>query len=139
MYLCAHFNYNLEYIDIQCKLEDKIGDVIKRYSDKIQINPESLFFLYNGNIVDDKNQKLKNIINKQDLERGEFHVLVYPNDNDSEEDKNQVEVEINYKNDITKIIPEPNEKMENTVKKFLSIKKVDENTIYFCFMGKPVL
>ena len=139
MVLCAHFSYNCQNIVIQCRLEDQFGDVVKRFGCKINKEPESLLFLYNGRNLSGENRKIQNIITKTDLESEEFHVLVYPKDDDSDDDENQVTVEINYKNDIIKIMPEPNDKMENIFKKFLSIKRVDENSIYFCFMGRLVL
>jgi len=140
MDLCAYFIYKRNEVVIPCRPQEQIGDVVEKYGCKINEKPESLLFLYNGRILDDKNQNIENIIIQEDRERQEFHVLVIKNEDDNyDDDKNQVKVEINYKNDITKIIPEPNDKMENIFKKFLLMKRIDENTIYFCFKGRLIL
>ena len=45
------FSYNGEKTSIQCTNEKKMKDIFKRLESKIQIDINSLFFLYNGDNV----------------------------------------------------------------------------------------
>ena len=142
MELCVSIYFEGNDVIIPCTIEEQFGEIVKRYGYKVNQDPDSLLFLYNGRCLFDKSQKIKNIISKNDMESKKLHILAFPNDgidNNFDDDNNKVKVEINYKNDVTKIIPEPNDKMGNIFKKFLSIKKIEENSIYFCFMGRLVL
>ena len=65
-------------LTIQCTTEDKMKDICKKYSTKININMDSLFFLYRGNKVNfDKSFKEQaNII---DMNVHEMKILVNKN------------------------------------------------------------
>ena len=49
----ANVDFNLDGIKltIQCKKEDKMKDICKNYSNKINKNMNSLLFIYEGNEV----------------------------------------------------------------------------------------
>ena len=67
------FNYNGIETEIQCKINDKINNIIKRYVSKIGIDISKLFFIYNGNIIDD-NLNLNEIINEIDKRRNIMNI-----------------------------------------------------------------
>ena len=54
------FIYNGQEVKIQCQKNELIKDILQRYLTKIQKNQTDLYFLYNGNILDD-NTKLSTI------------------------------------------------------------------------------
>ena len=140
MELCAYFNFLGENIIIPCSIEEQFGKIVGRLCGKINKDPDSLIFFYNQKPIIDKNQEIKNIINSFDLDTKSFDILTFVKiDSSGNNNKYQVKVEINYRNNITTIIPEQNDIMENIFKKFLSMKSIDENSIYFCFMGRLVL
>ena len=70
----AIFNYEGCNTTIQCKINQKMKDIIGNFLNKIQVNSDNLFYLYNGNEIDkelsfieqandlDKNRKKMNIV-----------------------------------------------------------------------------
>ena len=69
------FNYKGIETIIQCNINDKIKDIYKRYETKIGINISKLFFIYNGNQINN-NLKLNEIINEEDKKRNIINILV---------------------------------------------------------------
>ena len=69
------FEFNGEIINIFCNEEEKMKEICKKLSTKIQIELNELLFLYNGNII---NTELifKDIINEDDKERKKMNILV---------------------------------------------------------------
>ena len=72
------FNYNDMQTEIQCNINDKIKDKIKRYEIKIGKDISKLYFIYNGNKIND-NLILYEIINEEDKRRNIMNVLVNEN------------------------------------------------------------
>ena len=72
------FNYNEIQIEIQCNINDKIKDIYKKYETKIGKDISKLFFIYNGNKIDD-NLNLNEIINEEDKRRNIMNILVNEN------------------------------------------------------------
>ena len=75
------FIFNGAQTTIQCLPGDKMGDICKRYSSKLGINIDSLYFLYDGNIINFKSS-FKEHINSADKESNKMKILVYQNEND---------------------------------------------------------
>lgn len=46
------FLYNGDTIEIQCKVEDKMEDIVEQFLNKFQKDKDSVCFLYSGNILD---------------------------------------------------------------------------------------
>ena len=72
------FNYKGKETIIQCNLNEKIKDILKRYTNKIEIYISKLYFIYNGNKIND-NLILNEIINGEDKRRNTMNILVYEN------------------------------------------------------------
>ena len=64
----VEFMFNGTKTTIQCNLEDKMKDIIKKYSSKFNKNIKDFFFLYGGNKVNEEST-LDEQINKLDKER----------------------------------------------------------------------
>ena len=75
------FIFNGAQTTIQCLPGDKMGDICKRYSSKLGINIDSLYFLYDGNIINFKSS-FKEHINSVDNQSNKMKILVYQNEND---------------------------------------------------------
>ena len=75
------FSFEGKDILIQCSKEDKMKDICRKYSNKIERNINSLVFLYSGNQI---NFQLcfKDQANSIDKERNEMKILVYKNEDD---------------------------------------------------------
>ena len=74
------FSYKGIQTEIQCNINDKIKDIYKKYETKIGIDLFKIYFIYNGNKIND-NLNLKDIINEEDKRRNIINILVNENDN----------------------------------------------------------
>ena len=72
------FNYKGIETIIQCNINDKIKDIYKRYENKLGIDISKLYFIYNGNKIND-NLILNEIINEEDKRRNIMNILVSEN------------------------------------------------------------
>ena len=73
------FNYKGIEIEIQCNINEKIKDILKRYVNIVEVDISKLYFIYNGNIIDDNNLILNEIINEEDKKRNIMNILVNEN------------------------------------------------------------
>ena len=72
------FNYKGIETEIQCNINDKIKDIFKKYETKIGKDISKLYFIYNGNKIDD-NLNLDEIINEEDKRRNIMIISVNEN------------------------------------------------------------
>ena len=72
------FSYKGTETEIQCNINDKIKDIYKKYETKIGKDISKLYFIYNGNKIND-NLNLKEIINEEDKRRNIMNILVNEN------------------------------------------------------------
>ena len=70
------FIYEGVQIKVQCSKEDKMKDICNKYISKLDMNINSLYFLYGGNKID-LELKFKEQANSMDNERNEMNILVY--------------------------------------------------------------
>jgi len=89
------FNYEGSNIIIQCNINDKMEDIIKRFLIKIKKNENDnkLLYIYNGNII---NYDLTVIqqANKLDKERNKMNIIVKSNDDNNKEIKEIISKDI---------------------------------------------
>ena len=71
-------NYKGVETEIQCNLNEKIKDIFKRYANKVEVDISKVYFIYNGNKIDD-NIILNKIINEEDKRRNIMNILVNEN------------------------------------------------------------
>ena len=74
------FNYEGVYTTVLCEENEKMKEICKRYGNKILIDINNLYFLYNGNKINIE-LKLNEIINNYDKERKEVSILVINKNN----------------------------------------------------------
>ena len=77
------FNFKGQETMIQCKNEDKIKQICNRFALKANIGISNIYFVYNGNIINE-NLKIEDQINNDDKMRKEIYILV------QEKDKNTI-------------------------------------------------
>ena len=70
------FHFNGSKINVQCNLEEKMKNICEKFSMKSGVDINSLIFLYTGKQID-LNLKLKDQVNKSNLESKEIPILVY--------------------------------------------------------------
>ena len=71
------FIYNGIETTILCKDTERMKDIFTKFTLKTQTNINSLFFLYDGAIVNEEST-LKNIKNASDQNTNKITILVYP-------------------------------------------------------------
>ena len=74
----AIFKYNGIDTIIQCKIEDKMKDICKKFTIKVQIDMNKIIFIYGGRILD-LELKYKEIVNEIEKENLKMNILVYDN------------------------------------------------------------
>lgn len=80
------FNYKGEKTIIQCQKEEKLQEICQKFANKIQIDLNEFFFLYNGSQID-KELTFINLINEEDKQRDEMNILAFEA-NDANRDEN---------------------------------------------------
>ena len=66
---------------MQCKRNENMNDILKRYSNKINQDIKNIYCIYNGNIINNNNIKIEEINNKEN----KISILVYDFNNKNEE------------------------------------------------------
>ena len=70
------FLYNENETKIQCNKEEKIKEICKRYITKIQIDINTIYFIYNGNKINE-DLNFNEQANEEDKKRNIMNILVY--------------------------------------------------------------
>ena len=78
-----NFNFNSNQIILECKKDEYMKDILKKYRSKIDQDTKDFYFFYNGDIIN-KELKLKDIYNS--INDDEMKILVIDcNDDNNEE------------------------------------------------------
>ena len=70
------FIYKGEKAKIQCNPQEKMKDIFKKYESKIGVDITNLFFIYNGNKINEE-LKFEEIINSSDIKENTINILVF--------------------------------------------------------------
>ena len=77
------FSFNGIQTIIQCLKEDKMKNICNKYASKINININSLIFIYGANKINYE-LSFQEQANSIDKERNEMNILVYKEENENE-------------------------------------------------------
>jgi hypothetical protein len=69
------FTFNGQKTTIQCTNEEKMSDIFKKYESKTKIDINSVFFLYNGDIIKEE-LTFNDLANKDDSQTKKINILV---------------------------------------------------------------
>ena len=75
------FNYEGINNIIQSNIDDKMKDIINKYLIKIGKKENNLYYLYNGNIINNELTFIEQA-NELDRKRKKMNIIVYNNDED---------------------------------------------------------
>ena len=70
------FIYNGVPTTVQCNHEDKLIDILAKLSTKIEINLNSVYFLYSGQIIESKEKTFIEMANNLDKERNKMNIQI---------------------------------------------------------------
>ena len=120
------FIYNQINTSIQCSINEKMSDILRKYAIKSGIDIKSVYFLYSGNKINE-NLIFSQIIGKDHKQTKKIKILVY-----------KIE-EINQKNQNTSVIVKSNNIIcpECNEKAFINIKNY-KIEIYECKKGHNI-
>ena len=71
------FNYNQNITKIQCKNDDKFSTILKKLVLKIDINLDSVFYLYSGKRLENKELTFDEIISQVDKPNNKMIIQIY--------------------------------------------------------------
>ena len=75
------FSYNGQETTILCLKEDKMKNICNKFASKIEVNLNSLYFIYNGNTIN-LELKYEETVNSIDKNRNIMNILVYKEEED---------------------------------------------------------
>ena len=78
--IILNFFYKGQEVKMQCKRNENMNDIFKRYSNKINKDINNIYFINNGKIINKNNIKLEEIDNKDNA----INILVYDINNNNE-------------------------------------------------------
>ncbi len=119
------FTYNSSVSTIQCNKNEKVKEICNRFSMKIEKNINDIFFVYDGNKLDNNSfeKEFDNIANINDKERNKMNILVY--------DLNEQISNDNMKQSKEIICPK--------CKESIRIKIEDYKIILFCYKNRHII
>ena len=72
----VEFTFNEQIINIQCQLDNKIGDIYNKFITKVGIDINSIYFIYSGNKIDNNELTLDKLININDRSLKKMKIIV---------------------------------------------------------------
>ena len=79
----VYFEFEGKAIIIQCKENDKMKQIFKKFIEKINVDITSLYFMYSGNIINNDELLLGEIINDIDKRVNQIKIIVVKKDADN--------------------------------------------------------
>ena len=100
--------------NIKCNINEKIINVFKVFSKKIGVDLNSLYFLYNGDKINDFEKTFDQLINKDNRIIMEITILVYK----ANEDNSKINVYFSEGDNISKFSCDKNETIRNICNRY---------------------
>ena len=82
------FIYNQSKISLQCNLNDKMKDIFQKFTIKVDMKREDIYFLYNGSTIEEE-LTLNEIINPKNIQNNKIQILVNDINNINKSDENE--------------------------------------------------
>ena len=79
----VEFNYQGQITILQCNTQNYLNNIFQSFINKANIDINSLYFSYSGNIIEG-NSNIEQIINNTDKERKKMNILVNNKDDQNE-------------------------------------------------------
>ena len=79
----VEFFYEGKNIIIQCNQSDKMKQLFQRFFTKANVNPNSVIFIYSGNIITNDELTFSQLSNKYDKNRNKMNIIVTNSSNSS--------------------------------------------------------
>ena len=113
----------------------KLVNVFKYFSDIIGIKFDSLYFLYNGQKIDDFQKTFFEVANGESRQNMEMTILVYKKDESINNNEDSINLFISDENNTQKIKCKRNDKIENIIKKYENNAKLNNKSIIYKYKG----
>ena len=73
----VEFNYKQNKINIQSSMNDIFEEIIQKYINKTNLDINNIYFISNGRKINNKNDKLENIMSESDKRNKKIIILVF--------------------------------------------------------------
>ena len=99
--IILNFHYKGKIVEMQCKRDENMNDIFKRYANKINKNVNEIYFINNGDLLKN-NLKLKEINNKDK----EINILVYDFNSNNNNKKRTIEkkLKVSYVQNVERTV-----------------------------------
>ena len=132
---------NIEFIlesldreNMKCNINEKIINVFEAYSKKIGIDLNSLFFLYNGDIINDFEKTFEQLANRDNKTNMEIKILVYK----ANEDNNTINVYFSEGNITSKFSCNKNETIRSVCDRYEKDSNFKPNSRIYKYEGNEL-
>ena len=69
--------YGSMHLTMQCKMDDKTKDIIKKFEEKVKITPGNIYYSYNGKILNNEDLTFEQIANEDDKSIKQMTITTY--------------------------------------------------------------
>ena len=120
---------------IKCNRNEKLINIFKDYAKKKGLRLNNIYFLCNGNAIDDFEQTFDQLANEVNIENKEIKILVFKA---GEENSSKINVFFLEIFNTKKYISEPNEKIKVICEKYEKESNFRPNSLIYIYEGKEL-
>ena len=120
---------------IKCNRNEKLINIFKDYAKKKGLRLSNIYFLCNGNAIDDFEQTFEQLANEVNKENKEIKILVFKA---GEENSSKINVFFLEIFNTKKYISEPNEKIKVICEKYEKESNFRPNSLIYIYEGKEL-
>ena len=120
---------------IKCNRNEKLINIFKDYAKKKGLRLNNIYFLCNGNAIDDFEQTFDQLANEVNIENKEIKILVFKA---GEENSSKINVFFLEIFNTKKYISDPNEKIKVICEKYEKESNFRPNSLIYIYEGKEL-
>ena len=126
---------SVEFITIKSNINEKLINIFKNFTNMINKKFDSLFFLYNGELIDDFQKTIFELANKESKQNMEINILVYKKLESTIDDDSRINIYISDKENTIKIPCKKEDKIKNITDKYEYQTKFNNKSILYKYKG----
>ena len=126
---------SVEFITIKSNVNEKLINIFKNFTNMKNQKFDSLFFLYNGELIVDFQKTIFELANKESKQNMEINILVYTKLESTIDDDSKINVYILDKENTIKIPCKKEDKIKNITDKYEYQTKFNSKSILYKYKG----
>ena len=124
-----------EYNTFKCNVNEKLINIFENYSNKLGKKLDSLYFLFNGEKIDDFQKTIYEIANEESKKNMEMKILVYQKSESISDDDSTINVYFLEEENSKKITCKRNEKIKNIIDKYENQTNLNNKSVIYKYNG----